>query len=294
MNKKVLFYIAATLVSLFTLFVYQSQKFNDKKLHVVFCDVGQGDAILITTPEKKHILIDAGPDKSVLSCLSEHMPFWDRTLDLVVLSHPHLDHFYGMYYLLESYEIKAFATEDLSNKAASFKGLMQEFEKKKIPRQFVYAGDKWIFVDGVTFSVLSPTKEFLASTSPNGIVGEKAEFANLITQISYGKFDAVFTGDSQARGLSEAITGIKGLEVLQVPHHGSKTGLSAELLKIITPKLAVISVGEKNKYGHPTRFTLDLLKEDAIKTLRTDRNGEIEITSDGETYSVRSKTGAKN
>jgi competence protein ComEC len=285
-NRKVTYYILLAVVSLFLLTLYQYSRFSDNRLHIVFCDVGQGDAILITTPSRKRILIDAGPDKAVLSCLSEHMPFWDRTIDLVILTHPHLDHFYGMYYVAESYDIKAFATEDLSNKADSFKGLMQVLSAQKIPKQFVVAGDKWVFTDGVTFSVLAPTKEFISITSPNGTVGEKAEFANLITQLTYGEFDAVFTGDSQARGLTEAIQGIGEIDVLQVPHHGSKTGLSDSILQDISPELAVVSVGEKNRYGHPTKFILDLLSGNSIKTLRTDRNGDVEIVTDGKVYSA--------
>lgn len=288
MNRKVIYYALFAAISLFLLTLYQYSRFSDNRLHIVFCDVGQGDAILITTPSRKRILIDAGPDKAVLSCLSEHMPFWDRTIDLMILTHPHLDHFYGMYYVAESYDIKAFATEDLSNQADSFKGLMQALDAQKIPKQFVAAGDKWVFADGVMFSVLAPTKEFIALTSPNGTVGERAEFANLITQLSYGEFDAVFTGDSQARGLTDAIQGIGEIDVLQVPHHGSKTGLSDSILQDISPELAVVSVGEKNSYGHPTKFILDLLSRNSIKTLRTDRNGDVEIITEGKTYSVRS------
>src|SRR3989344_6568995 len=96
--------------------VYQNITYNDKKLHVVFCDVGQGDAIFVRTPNGSDILIDGGPDDSVLNCLGKHMPFWDRDLELVILTHPHSDHFTGLFSVLKTYKIEIFATEELNNK----------------------------------------------------------------------------------------------------------------------------------------------------------------------------------
>src|SRR3989337_4197125 len=111
--RKFLLISSVLLFLLGCIFVYQNIIYNDKKLHVVICNVGQGDAIFVRTPSGSDILIDGGPDDSVLNCLGKHMPFWDRTLELVMLSHPHTDHFMGLFSVLQNYKVTAFASENL-------------------------------------------------------------------------------------------------------------------------------------------------------------------------------------
>src|SRR5437867_4244168 len=98
--KKVLYVTTVAVIFLIVFAFYDYSRFSDGKLHITFCNVGQGDGIFIRTPSGKNILIDGGPDKSILSCLAEHMPFWDRTIHLMFLSHPHDDHFAGLYYVI--------------------------------------------------------------------------------------------------------------------------------------------------------------------------------------------------
>lgn len=282
----VLFFVLACIL------VYQNIIYNDKKLHVVICDVGQGDTIFVRTPQGSDILIDGGPDDSVLSCLAKHMPFWDRTIEIMILSHPHADHFMGFFSVFKNYKVKSFVSEELTNKTTGFASLMDKIKLQKIPIQFVLAGDKFILGDKVILEIVGPTKEFIDRTSPGRTIGESSEFASLETLIKYGKFSVLLTGDSQVAELEQGIRvkreGLSNLSVLQVPHHGSRFGLNQEILDILNPKLAVISVG-KNKFGHPTPFILDLLKSANIKTLRTDRDGEAEIVSDGLNITARNK-----
>lgn len=268
---------------------YQLVKFNDNKLHIVFCDVGQGDGIFIRTSSGKNFLIDAGPDEKVIGCLEDHMPFWERDISVAFLSHPHLDHFAGFNYVMKRYNLISFATEDLNNKSASFHGLLSQLNDKNLKIQYLYSGDSFKTKDQTRFSVLAPTKEFIDKTSPNGQIGENGEFASLIILVSYGSFTALLTGDSQAPQLSQAIldNSIDGIKILEAPHHGSKTGLSTEILDRLKPNYAIISVGAHNRYGHPARFTLDLLNEFNVKTLSTSKNGNIEIITDGKNLQVR-------
>jgi len=268
---------------------YQYSRFNDNKLHIVFCDVGQGDGIFIRTASSKNFLIDAGPDEKIIGCLEDHMPFWERDISVAFLSHPHLDHFAGFNYVMKRYNLISFATEDLNNKSTSFQGFLSQLNDKKLRSQHLYFGDSFKIKDGTRFSVLAPTKDFIDKTSPNKQIGENREFASLIILVSYGSFRAVFTGDSQASELNQAIldNSIQGTKILEVPHHGSKTGLNIEILDRLRPDYAIISVGAHNRYGHPNKFTLDLLNEFGIKTLRTDKNGDIEIISDGKNFKIR-------
>lgn len=283
--------ILAIVFSVFVLLgilVYQFAKFNDGKFHIVFCDVGQGDAIFLRTPKGTNILVDGGPDTSVLSCLSSHMPFWERDLELVILTHPHADHLNGLISVARRYKIGSFATENLKNNTAVFETLMDELENQKIKIQYVYEGDRFLFSDGVILDIVGPSREFIEKTSPGGVIGERSEFANIQSLFSYKDFSVLLTGDSQATQLHEAAEsiGLRKINVLQVPHHGSKTGLDSGILDIIKPELAVISVGKNNKYGHPAESIIKILKDKDIKILRTDEYGEIEIESDEVSWGV--------
>ena len=283
--------LVIVLISFLGLLFYQFFKFNDAKLHLVFCNVGQGDAIFIRTPKGLDILIDGGPDDSVLHCLSKHMPFWDRDLELVISTHPHNDHFAGFLQVFKDYKIRNFATENLGNKTLNYNAFMDLVKSQKIPNRFVLAGDKFTLKDGVSFSIVGPTEEFLNETSPQGFIGESGEFASVETLVRYGKFSALLTGDSQATELGEAASGkgqaLRDLSILQVPHHGSRTGLDSELLNILNPKLAVISIGKNNRYGHPAQGILKILGDKDIRILRTDLDGEVEIISDGNSWQAR-------
>lgn len=286
---RVIFIGFSSLLFLGAIFFYQQAKFNDGRLRVIFCNVGQGDAIFIRSPKGQDILIDAGPNNLVVNCISDHMPFWDKTIELAILTHPHTDHLNGFLDILKNYKVLSFATLDLKNNTSSFKAMLESLKEEKINIRYVYLGDRFIFKDGLSISIVGPSREFLAKTSPRGSIGEKNEFANVESLIKYKNFSALLTGDSQKAELKEAFDKyqFKNLSLLQVPHHGSKTGLTEEFLKQANPKLAVISVGKKNKYGHPARETIELLKNKGIKILRTDQDGQIKITTDGLSWAVK-------
>lgn len=293
---KVVFLGGVAVFSLGVIFITQYIRFNDSKLHVVFCDVGQGDAIFIKTAQNKTILLDGGPNEKVLGCLSNHLPFWHHTLDIMLLSHPHEDHIYGLIPVLERYTVKHFGTEDVANNTGSFLQLQRLLKEKKIETRFFLAGDSIKTQDSELLFV-GPSKTFLKQTSPNGIIGEQKEFASLIFLLRYKNFTILFTGDSQAMGIEEALA--KGgnslqADVLQVPHHGSKTGLTKAVVEEIAPAFAVISVGKGNRYNHPSKETLDLLEKYTIPVARTDTNGEIEIITDGNWWEINSKLKVKN
>lgn len=285
--KKVIVFVLILVILLGGKFYFDFVSYRDGNLHIVFCNVGQGDGIFIRTPGGKQILVDGGPDEKVLSCLSGHSPFWQRSLDLMLLSHPHADHLNGLIIVLQRYITRYFGSENLSNKTAGFRTLNALLKEKKISFKQFYAGDKISLADGVTLRILSPDLNLLKRTSPNGVVGESSEFANLIILVEYKNFTMLLTGDSQAPQI-EAVTKFlrKPIDILQVPHHGSRTGLSNVSLQTLLPKMAVISVG-KNSYGHPSLVTLSLLKSLTIPAFRTDQKGDIEVISDGKNFKTR-------
>ncbi|HSX40753.1 MAG TPA: MBL fold metallo-hydrolase [Candidatus Saccharimonadales bacterium] len=276
--------------------IYQKITFDDGKLHVVMCDVGQGDGIFIRTPGGANIVIDGGPDDKILTCLSNHMPFWDRTITLIILTHPHADHYTGLTEVLQRYTLKHFVTEKLENPTAGFKAFEQTAQAHHINTQYVSAGAAITFPDKVKLQIVGPTKEFLETTSPGGTIGESKEFGSVETLLTFGNFSALFSGDSQADELATAldIASSSRVSVFQVPHHGSSSGMNADLFAKMQPSLAVISVGAGNRYGHPAPGSLYLLQSLQIKTLRTDENGDIEIVTDGKTFGTKVEKNRKN
>jgi competence protein ComEC len=268
------------------IFVYQNITYNDKKLHVVVCDVGQGDAILIRTPQGSDVLIDGGPDDSVLSCLSRHMPFWDKTIEIVILTHPHADHLIGLISVMKRYEILSFNTEKVENSSATYKELLKQVEEREVKQRFLLQGDQFAIKDGVALKTLWPTQDWINS-HPAKEGNSDANGFSIIESLTYQNFKALFTGDAQASVLERIDDMVGKINLLKVPHHGSKTGLNSEILDILNPKIAAISVGAKNKYGHPALSTLETLRSSDIKILRTDQVGDIEIISDEKVWKVK-------
>ncbi len=228
----------------------------DDKLHVVVCDVGQGDAILIIKGTSQ-MLIDSGPDNSVLNCLAKYMPFYDRRIEVALLTHPQADHMNGFISVAKRYNILQFVRD----------------------KQTVYAGNKIKIGKDLEFDVVWPTRGFktndINSLAVSGI-------------LKYGNFKMLMTGDADSGiELAEMDTGLlTAVDVLKVPHHGSKTGMLASWLKLISPKAAIISVGKHNTYGHPSDKALKMLAKITSKIYRTDQKGSVEVVTDGKTWSI--------
>lgn len=276
--KKVIFWVALIIGLFLAFFLIEYQKFSDGKLHLVFCNVGQGDAIFIRTPKGLDFLIDGGPDNSVLECLSSHMPFWDRTIEMIFLTHPHADHMRGLIDVFKRYEVKSFSTEKIYNDTDLYSELIKLVKKEGITIKNVYMEDKFTTKDGVSFKILHPTVNFIKNFAPDGLVNEAAELASLVIHVSYKGNDIILTGDSEITGLKEAFNAsMPSIEVFQVPHHGSRYGIDTDIIQRLKPKLAVISVG-KNNYGHPSKEILNMLRNLNIKILRTDIEGKIHLT----------------
>lgn len=240
----------------------------DGKLHLIFCDVGQGDAILIVHRQTQ-VLIDGGPDQKVLQCLDQNMPFYDRKIEMIVLTHPEQDHETGLIDVLERYNVRYFVSNGLRKSSATFWELEKVKEEKKVLSASVKTGDR-IRIGPLDFSVLWPSKESFSEKKPNE--------ASVVLQLSFGHFDALLPGDISEK--VEKKLDLKNVEVLKVAHHGSRFSTSTSFLEMIKPELAVISVGQ-NRFGHPTSEVLERLNQAQTRIVRTDKMGMIEIVSDG-------------
>lgn len=274
-------------------FFYENARFNDGKLHLVVCDVGQGDGILIRTPKGSDILIDGGPDDSILDCLSNHMPFWDRAIEIMILTHPHADHLTGLISVLKRYKVMHYFTENIKNNTLVYRKLQDALAKNNLTAKFNFAGDRIDFSDKTSLLTIWPEKEWFENQKlqDNQNLG-KDNFSldvngfSVIELLTYGNFKALLTGDGGVLVEDRIAKAVGKIDVLKVPHHGSKTGMSDYFLSEVNPKIAIISVGSKNRYGHPSKQTLDLLLKFNIKILRTDKNREVEVVSDGKNFKI--------
>lgn len=250
----------------------------DKNLHLVFCDVGQGDAILATYGAKQ-ILVDGGPDNKVISCLGKHMPFWDRKIEVVIVTHPQEDHYGGLVDVVRRYNVGFFLRPEVEGTSAGWQTLISELASKKIDAQFAKTGDK-IRISNLHFDILHPT-----------VASGQISFSDLneysvVGNLTFGEFDALLTGDIIPPASDLVAENVTGAEVLKVPHHGSKNGLTEKLLQAANPKLSVISVGKNNRYGHPHEEVMKLLGSLGARVMRTDLEGEVEVVSDGHRWWV--------
>jgi competence protein ComEC len=254
----------------------------DGRLHVHFLDVGQGDAIFIACPNRQQILVDGGPEPSVLlSHLGQRMPFWDHSLDLVVLTHPEVDHVGGLVDVLERYEVALVldsGQECTSATCEAWRGLIEE---KDIPYRRAQAGVSLELGQGVHLDVLHPPAELLRNTTSD-INNNSA-----VLRLTYGRFSMLLTGDVQWESEEVLLASGQPLSslVLKVPHHGGDTSLTVPFLEAVSPEVAIISVGADNSFGHPSAITLEKLED--VPTYRTDLDGSIEAVTDGSVYSVR-------
>jgi len=236
---------------------------------VSFLSVGQGDAQLIQIPGG-NILIDAGPDAKILSELDKLLPFYDRTIDLFILSHPNKDHFNGLFDILERYKVRAVMLNNLSYSNSLFQKLLQELDKREI-----------LIIKGIAgVNVSWENQDNLAFLYPETMVSSKQDpnkFSS-VNMLFLGQNCFLFTGDigfAQEKKILPLLScPDNNSRILKVPHHGSRYSSSAQFLEEFKPQVAIIEVGE-NSYGHPHPDTLERLKNIGAQIFRVDLDGTI-------------------
>ena len=267
------------------------------KLKIIYFDVGQGDAAYIRTAGGQDILIDAGPSDVILSKLGEAMPFYDRTLDIIILSHPHADHSTGLVGVLNNYSVRQVYLTGVVHTSSEYLEFLKllknhpEIEKIKIDHRFnVDLGNE------TELQFLYPDFDVAAATAIKiyPFLKENLNNTSVVVRLVAGDQSFLFLGDiekdveaylltSQSRSISvQSATGdfswLKST-VIKIPHHGSKTSSTIPFLTAVSPQTAVVSVGAGNSFGHPSPIVLKRLSDLEIKTLRTDLEGDIVISN---------------
>ena len=264
-------------------------------LEVNFFDVGQGDAIFIETPYHHQILIDGGPGSTILEKLSGEISFWDRTLDLIILTHPEHDHLGGLIEVLKKYKVENILWTGVLRDTAEYqvwqKLIQEEKAKEGAKIEIAQAGQK-ITSAG---SNLAARKIFIEILYPfENLEGKKVKNTNntsIILRLISEEHSFFFTGDAYKSVERKLIKSGQEIDsdVLKVGHHGSKTSSDEEFIQAVSPEIAVIQCGRDNPYGHPYPETLETFKKYDIEVLRTDINGDIKIFSDGKKLEIKTK-----
>jgi competence protein ComEC len=250
----------------------------DNSFKIIACDVGQGDAILVTY-QKVQILTDGGPDNSVLTCLNKYIPFWDREIELVVLTHPQLDHYGGLIEVLKRFKVNTFITSDFQASTQGLEALKNALGGSGA-RVVTPDTDTKIRLGMIYLDILHPSQD-TSIVAVNDL--------SIVSILTFKNFEAILTGDIGKRGIDEMLEkrALRDVDYIKIPHHGSRNGLTPDLLEATTPEVAIISVGKDNSYGHPHEDVLKMLTEFGVKYFRTDEEGDIVVTSDGESWRLK-------
>jgi competence protein ComEC len=281
-KKSILFILSFLILANFFAWLLVFDLRKHRFLEVNFFNVGQGDSILIETPTMHQILIDGGPSSKIIEKLAKEIPFWDRSIDLIILTHPEKDHITGLLEVLKRYKVENVLWTGIVRDIPEYKEWLSLIEKEKAKVKIASAGQK-ISCKNCQWKI----EIFYPFKNLEGMEFEDSNNTSIVSKLIFGNSSFLFTGDIY-KDVEESLVLTPfnlNSEILKVAHHGSKTSSSQKFLEKVLPEIAIISVGE-NKYGHPNKEVLEILENYGIRVLRTDREGDIKIISDGKKYEV--------
>lgn len=244
--------------------------FSGNRTMIWVFDVGQGDAIFINGRDKQ-VLIDGGPDDLVLEKLSAALPFWDRSIDLIINTHPHADHVAGLISVVERYLVDETWISPAGYQTSEYLEFLQNAPGQQVPS----VGEVFELGGGALLKII-----YLPSVA-TGTYFEDPNDASIILEFIDGETTMLLVGDAGVAQEQKYLIGLPHIDILKVGHHGSDTATGRELLEQITPNVGIISVGINNDYGHPDPLVLDRLLRAGIKVFRTDLDHDVQITTNG-------------
>jgi competence protein ComEC len=258
----------------------------DDKLHVSILDVGQGDAILIQTPNRQDILIDGGPSPQAIRLeLGKKLPFWDKTIDLVILTQPQADHLTGLIEVLQKYNVPQVMEPGIAYNSVTYQQWLNLVNNKEIKHETGHAGQEIDLGSGIKIEVLHPSSPLLQDTS------DDIDNNGMVLRLSWNKVSFLFTADIGREAEWYLIAERANLKstALKVAHHGSQTSTSPEFLAVASPEVAAISVGANNRFGLPYSDVVDRLtgQVGSDRLYLTSTHGTIEFITDGDRLWVK-------
>lgn len=269
----------------------------DANFHFITCDVGQGDGLIFTLGFFQ-LVVDTGYDERMIECLSNHMPFWDRTIEAVIISHADFDHVGGLLGILERYQVKTVVMNP-SDKENPYLDKVYATIDQRSTLQSLYQGQKMIFSSGdnhFSFTAIWPKNE----TEPNIIQRNTSKKTMNMTNftenqrsisgvLEYGQLEVMLTGDIDSEVEQALVTQslLLDVDVLKIAHHGSKTSTSNTFVEQVAPEVAVLSYGQDNSFGHPHTSVISVLQAFNVRPMSTVEHGTIEIISNGTNYWIK-------
>lgn len=249
-----------------------SGKNNYLSIHTI--DVGQGDSILIQTPNSKNILIDGGDDNSY-NIVSSYLKKQNvKRIDYIIATHFDSDHIGGLDNIIDKFNVSNIYAPNYESDTVSYQNLISSCVNKNLNLQYLKEGDFINIEDNINLTVLAPS-----------YIQEENNLNSIVFRIDYKNKSFLFTGDAEASNEMSIINSyeLNDIDFLKVGHHGSSSSTTSEFIEEVSPDVAVISCGYKNQYGHPHRSTLDTLEKNNVLTYRTDILGHVVFYSDGDT-----------
>ncbi len=261
--------------------------FNEKRDHILkfaVLDVGQGDALFIESPTGVQVLVDGGPNNSLSREISKVMPFYDRHIDMIVVTNPDLDHYSGFLKLLDKYKVDYDLESGTTNKYSVYAELENKIKEKGVKKIITKRGQVIDLGGGAYLQILFPDRDVSGMSSNDG---------SIVMKLVYGETSVMLQGDSTAKIedylLTLGTTTLKST-ILKAGHHGSKTSSTEEYVSAVSPKWVVISSGKNNDYGHPHKEILQTTQKLKIPAIDTCNNGTIFFESDGLNFYLKNRT----
>jgi competence protein ComEC len=258
----------------------------DGRLHLIVMDVGQGDGILVVTPDGHHMLVDAGPDPDrTLRQLGSAMPWWQRSIDVLLLTHPHQDHVGGFPEVLRRFRVQTILDSGRPYKNPTYDRFLELAQVEPgASYRLARAGQRLEIDRRTTFQVWYPSRADADRPLPEADINN----ASVVGLLQFGTFSALLTGDAKApiEQLLAQRSLIRPIDVLKVGHHGSNFGTTAPFVHALHPAVGLISVGAGNPYGHPGSMAIQRMRSAGVSVLRTDLDGSVSVETDGLTWSV--------
>ena len=250
----------------------------DGVVHVDVLDVGQGDSIFLTGPQGQQVLIDGGPDNETLSAISARMSLFDRSIDVLLLTHPHLDHVASFPAILKRYRVGMVIMTGVVADAAPYREMLAILKEQQVPVMIADPAHDFDLGDGMTLDILWPQAEYAGMNTEKNL-----NDTSVVAMLRFGSDAMLLTGDMEEAEENELLASGEDLHanILKAGHHGSRTSTSTGLILAVDPDLAVISAGKQNSFGHPHKQTLDRLAHFGIPVRVTAWEGVIDLVMDG-------------
>ena len=261
-----------------TLWYVAIRENRDGILTISFLNIGQGDAILIESPTGMQVVIDGGPNKAIMKEITSIMPWYDRHIDMIMVTNPDKDHYEGFIPLFGRYTIGVEIEPGTVSQTEMFRTLKNIIQTKKVATIVARRGQIIDIGGGAYIQILFPDRDVSGLSTNNG---------SIVAKLVYGQTSVLLTGDSPTAIEEYLISQDKTIldsDILKVGHHGSRTSTSDAYVQAISPAYAMISAGKDNSYGHPHKEVLDILAKEKVPVLGTYDLGRITFVSDGRSF----------